>query len=183
MLTTSKKVSETISNRFLDQVEEKYLGKNPIKRFFSKLKFNKFCKETMKASPSFGVLWFFADFIKLAERVYFFNNNKEGSLFSSKSYSIGENGFIINDKENSIKLIVVLNSDLQRVQLEIKRLNGTSMTTEHAFVNNAWTDNREKYDEVLIDNIIGIINSHMVALLKWCWEKKGTFDNYAKSIS
>ena len=43
-----KKVSETKLNRFLDVVEEKYLGKNPIKRWISKYKFNKFCKETMK---------------------------------------------------------------------------------------------------------------------------------------
>ena len=177
-----KKVSETLSNRFLDKVEEKYLGKNPILRFLSKLKFKKFLRETMKSSPSFGVLWLFADFIKLAERIYFFNNNKDGSLFSSKSYSAGTNGFMIMDKENNVRILIVLNSDLQQVQLEVKRLGGTSMITEHTFVNNAWTDDREKYDEVLIDNIIGIINSHMVALLKWCWDKKGTFDNYCIKI-
>jgi hypothetical protein len=157
-------------------VEEKYLGKNPITKFIANYKFNKFCKETMRSSPSLGVLWYFADFVKLAERVYFYGNTKDSSIYSSKSYQSGQNGFIINDKDNELRIVVLLDSDEQSVRVEIKR------TTEHMFINNAWTEDRENYDEVLIDNAIGIINSHMVSLLKWCWNKKGSYDSYSISI-
>jgi len=175
-------VSETSLNRFLDQVEKKYLGLNPFKKILAEWKFNKFCKEVMKSSPSLGVLWFFADFIKLAEKVYFFNNDPNGTIFSSDNYNIGENGFIINDNDHNIKINVKLNSDYQRLVLEVKRLNGTKKITEHRFVNNEWTDDRENYDEILIDNIIGIINSHIVALMKYCWNLKGNFDNINKRL-
>lgn len=177
-----KQVSETKLNRYLDQVETKYLGKNPIKRLISKYKFNKFCKEVMKSSPSLGMLWYFADFIKLAERIYFFNNSKEGSLYSSSNYYIGENGFIINDSIFKIKITVKLNSDDQTTHLEIKHLSGTQLITEHVFKNNSWTDDRQNYDEVLIDNVIGIINSYIVGLMKYCWNMKGNFDNINKSL-
>lgn len=176
-----KKVSETTLNRFLDVVESKYLGKNPIRRYFSKRKFNKFCKETMQSSPSLGILWYFAEFIKLADRVYFYPNSKNGILYSSRSYSAGENGFTINDKDNGIRLVVKLFSDEQCTCIQVTR-EGSSYITEHKFRNNAWTDDRESYDEVLIDNIIGIVNSHIVGLLKWCWNHKGTYDNPNKEI-
>lgn len=172
-----KPVSETKLNRFLDEVEKKYLGKNIIKKWISQYKFNKFCKETMKSSPSLGVLWYFADFIRLAERIYFFNNSKDGSLYSSYTYNIGENGFIINDKDNNVRVTVKLNSDQQKVLLEVNRSSGTGKRTEHCFKDNKWTEDRENYDEVLIDNIIGIINSHIVALMKYCWNAKGSYDN------
>ena len=176
-----KKVSETKLNRFLDVVEEKYLGKNPIKRWISKYKFNKFCRETMKSSPSIGILWYFAEFIKLSERVYFYPNNKDSVLYSSRNYAVGENGFCINDSDNKVKILVKLISDTQGVKVQITR-NASNYTTEHKFVENEWTDDRADYDEVLIDNIIGIINSHIVALLKWCWEKKGNYDRFDKTI-
>lgn len=176
----SKKVSETVSNRFLDKVEEKYIGRNPILRLISRIKFNKFCRDIMKSSPSLGVLWYFADFIKLAERVYFFNNVKDGKLFSSRSYVAGENGFIVNAIEEGVRILVKLDSDTQSVLLEIKRPN--NLTTEHRFINNQWGDDRQDYDEVLIDNIIAIMNSYMVGLLKWCWDRKGNFDSYERKV-
>ena len=179
----NKPVSETKLNRFLDEVEKKYLGKNPFKRIISKWKFDRFCKEVMKSSPSLGVLWFFADFIKLAERIYFFNNSKDGELYSSYSYPIGENGFIINDKDHNISINIKLNSDYQKVIVEVKRLFGTYKSTEHCFINNDWTEDRQNYDEVLIDNTIGIINTYIVGLLRYCWKSKGSYDNINKIIS
>lgn len=172
-----KKVSETILNRFMDQVESKYIGKNPILRLISRIKLNKFCRTILKGSPGLGLMWFFADFIKLAERIYFFNVDKDKGIYSSRSYSAGENGFIINDKEHELKINIKLYSDDNIVKVEVKRNNGTNMTTNFEFDNGQWAESRENYDEVLVDNIIGIINSHMVALTKWCWKRKGTFDN------
>lgn len=176
-----KKLSETKLNRFLDVVEDKYLGKNPFKRFLSNLKFKKFCKETMKSSPSLGILWYFSDFIKLAERVYFYQNTKSNSIYSSRAYAAGENGFILNDKEHALKITVKLLSDNQLVCVQVNR-EGSSYNTEHRFKNDGWDDDKDNYDEVLIDNIIGIINSHMIALTKWCWNQKGSYDNDNKKL-
>lgn len=181
---TKEKSPKTVSNRFMDFIENnKYIGRNPIKRFVANWKFNKFCKKIMGQSPSLGVLWFFADFIKISERVYFFPNRQTGELYSSRSYSIGENGFIINDEAHSIKLNIKLNSDLQRTIIEINRNGGTQATTELTFMNNSWGDDIQPYDEVLVDNVIGLINSYIVGLLRFCWNAKGSYDDIHKIIN
>ena len=171
---------KTISNRFMDFIESKYMGINPIKRLISKFKLNQYCKKIMKQSPSLGVLWLFAEFIKIAERIYFFPNRQGNELYSSRSYNIGENGFVIIDEDHKITINIKLNSDYQRTIVEISRKGGTSSNTELVFVNNSWGDDIELYDEVLVDNIIGIINSHMVALIRYCWEAKGSYDDINK---
>lgn len=178
----TEKVPKTISNRFMDLIETKYIGLNPIKRFIANWKFNKFCKTTMRQSPSLGLLWLFADFIKLAEKVYFFPNKQGNELYSSRSYNIGENGFVIQDEDHGIKLNIKLNSDVQRTIVEISRKEATQSNTELVFMNNSWGDEIEPYDEVLVDNIIGVINSYMVALLKFCWNAKGSYDNINKKF-
>ena len=78
-------------------------------------------------------MWFFADFIKLAEKLYFFNVDKDKGLYSSRSYPAGENGFVINDKEYEIKLMIKLYSDDNTVKVEVKRNNGTNMLTNFLF--------------------------------------------------
>lgn len=178
-----KKVSETTLNRYLDIVEKKYVGSNPILRWWSDLQFKRACKKIQKESPSIGCLWYMADFIKLAERVYFYNNNrKTGFLFSSSSYSAGENGFVINDPDNFLEIVVKLFSDDQMVIVSVKRTNGTNMITEHTFINNQWTGDRQNYDEVLIDNIIGLMNSATISLMQYCYNKKGSFDHIRKEL-
>lgn len=164
------------SNYFMKEIENKYLGRNPFKKMINRWKHRKFINKIRSWSPSVGVLWFFADFIKIAERVYFFNNKNGGPLFSSNSYRYGENGFSIISDHDKVKINCKLYIDDQKVAIEIKRLNGSNMITEHTFQNNTWHYDKDNYDEVLIDNVIGIINKSIIDLVEYCWDRKGSFD-------
>lgn len=173
-----KETKTEYSNYFMAEVESKYMGRNPFKKLACYIKHKRFIKKIRNWSPSIGVLWFFADFIRIAERVYFFDNRKDGALFSSSSYSYGENGFIITSHDDNVKLTCKIYSDDQKVIIEIKRLNGSNLITEHSFQNNEWSydSDRSIYDEVLIDNAIGIINRSMIELVEYCWNHKGSYD-------
>lgn len=164
-------------NTYMDQVELKYIGNNPIKKLISQHKYNKYISRLRKQSHSIGSLWFFADFVKLAERVYFYNNKKDSpnGVYSSNSYHTGENGFIITATDKDVVINCKLYSDTQKVILEAKRLNGTNKITELEF-NGSSPLKTDDYDEVLIDNIIGIINRYIIKVLNFCWYSKGSFD-------
>jgi len=164
------------ANYFMREIETKYTGKNIFKRFKCWRSHRKFIANIRTWSPSIGMLWFFADFIKLSERIYFYDNRKNGRMFSSDGYTYGENGFIINSEHDKLQLTCKLYSDTQKVVIQIKRLNGTNMVTEHVFVDNQWTLDKEKYDEVLIDNVIGIINCAIIELVEYCWDHRGSYD-------
>ena len=165
-------------NFYMDMIASKYTGKNPFKRWWSRKMFIHKCREIQSRSPSFGELWYFSEFIKTAERVYFLNNCQKGIIFSSKSYKAGENGFIIDATEKlSVRIVVKLYSDDSKVIMDIIRTNGSNMSTEHIFINNDWTSDKKEYDELLIDNAIGIINAHIIKLLQYCWDRVGSYDN------
>ena len=167
------------SNMYMQEVERKYLGKNPIKRFFNRMKHKKFLKKISDMSHSIGTLWFFCDFIKLAELIYFFDNKKNSYIYSSSSYSYGENGFIINDeKNNNVVIKCKLFSDDQKILIEVKRTNGSNMITEFSYSNNEWNFNKfdSEYSNVLVDNTLGIINKAIVYLIDFCWYAKGSYN-------
>lgn len=165
-----------VSNYFIKEVESKYLGRNPFKKFTSYLRYKKFIKKVRSWSPSIGSLWFFADFVKLAEKAYFFDNRRDSKIFSSSSYEYGENGFIITDEKSNIRINCKLYTNTQKVMLEVKRLNGSNMTTVHILENGIWNYNPDGCDEILIDNVIGVINSAIIYVFDFCYKRKGNFD-------
>lgn len=131
----------------------------------------KFRKRILEGSPSFGLLWKMADFIKLAEIVFFYNNsikNEEFGLFSSKKYSYGENGFRISTKECII--VLKLFSDSQKVMLEIERKGGDGNKTSLSFIENEWITEPSIYDEMLLEQIIKIINEKIIKLFDYCYD-------------
>lgn len=136
------------------------------KRFNFKLwwKYRKFLKKLKRVSPSFGMLWQMADFIKLLEKVYMYDNSPENELYSSRKYDFGYNGFIISEK--AYKVVVKLESDKQKISIEITRNNGTKMINSYICIDEKWKNEINTDDELLIENVINIITSKFSDLLQ-----------------
>ena len=178
----SGKITKTnFSNGFLNIIDKKYTGFNPIKKWISMIQFRRTCRKVFNTSPSFGQLWSFADFVKLAEEIFFYNNKSGSVLFSSNSYKIGENGFVITSSIDNVIITIKLYSDTQSIVMDIRRTNGTNMTTTLKFKENNWDGTPKESDIILLDNVIGIINRHIVMLLRYCYDRRGSYD-YEKTI-
>ena len=134
-----------------------------------KRKVNKFRNKILEISPSFEVLWEMSNFIKLAEEIFFYDNNVDGSLYSSRSYRDGENGFKIND---ICTVIVKLYEDKKRVNLEIKHNNGVELLSRYSFKDSEWTTDPTIYDEMVLEQIIKIINKHIIDLFDMCYRAR-----------
>lgn len=178
----SGQVSKTnFANGFLNIVDKKYTGFNPIRKLISKIRFRIACRKIFNTSPSFGQLWSFADFIKLSEKIFFYNNKSGGVLFSSSSYKIGENGFVINSDIDKVTITLKLYSDSQTITMDVKRNCGSNMVTTLTFIENDWSEPPDEADIILLDNVIGIINRHILMLLRYCYDRRGSYD-YEKTI-
>lgn len=176
-----KVVKTNFSNGFLNIIDKKYIGHNPILKFISNIRFKRTCRKIFDTSPSFGQLWNFANFIKLAEEIFFYNNKRDSLLYSSASYKAGENGFVITSEADHVIITVKMYSDTQYIAMDVKRTNGTNMLTSIAFKENNWVEEPEESSIILLDNIIGIINRHIIMLLKYCYDRRGSYD-YEKTI-
>lgn len=144
-----------------------------FKYFKQKRRVKKFRKDILDGSPSFGLLWKMADFIKYAEEVFFYDNstkNTEFMLFSSRGYIPGENGFKINHPECFI--IIKLYSDIQRVVIEMSRTKGSGLKNIMAFSNEQWEGEPTAFDEMLLEQLIKIINSSIISLFDYCYSKR-----------
>lgn len=176
-----KITKSNFANGFLNIIDKKYTGFNPIKKLISYISFKRTCRKVFDTSPSFGQLWSFSDFIKLAEEIFFYNNKSGSTLFSSNSYKAGENGFVITSDVDNVIITLKLYSDYQGIIMDIKRTNGTNMISTLKFRENDWEDQPKESDIILLDNVIGIINRHIVMLLKYCYSRRGSYD-YEKTI-
>ena len=176
------KIEKTnFSNGFLNIIDKKYTGFNPVRKLISRIKFILTCRKVFNTSPSFGQLWNFANFVRLAEEIFFYNNKRDSLLYSSASYKAGENGFVITSEIDHVIITVKMYSDSQEIVMDIKRTNGTNMMTTLNFKENAWASPPEEGSIVLLDNVIGIINRHIVMLLRFCYDRRGSYD-YEKTI-
>lgn len=160
------------TNVFMDMIYRKtsFSFLHMLKYFKHKRELKKFERDIMNGSPSFGLLWKMADFIKSAEAVFFYDNslkNSEFGLYSSKGYIPGENGFKINSPD--CLLIVKLYSDSQRVVLEVDRTKGEGMKSHLAFCNEEWEGEPTIYDEMLLEQLIKLINSKIMMLFEHCY--------------
>ena len=164
----------------MEIVQDKYLGKNPFTRWLNRRRYKKACEKIRGKSHTIGSLWFFCEFIRLAESVYFFDNKKGSYVFSSRSYEYGKNGFRINDTDIGVEVACELNSDEQSIQIGIKRMNGSNMVTEFIYQNGQWDfiKGDSAYSRVLIDNAIAIINKAIIHVLDFCWNANGSYDLY-----
>lgn len=160
------------NNIFMDLIYDKckLTPKTFIKYLKHKTKVKKFRKTILNCSPSFNVLWNIADFIKLAEEIFMYDNNidnKDLYLFSSRNYNNGENGFIFNGTEVSIA--IKLFSATNTVLLEIKRKTGSKIKTLLSFENNQWGQNPSFKEEIILESVIEKITSNIIELFDRCY--------------
>lgn len=66
---------------------------------FRWIKYRKFLRLIDKTAPNFIILWHIADFIKILDKIYMYDNNPTNTLYSSNNFNMNENGFVIK-KEN-----------------------------------------------------------------------------------
>lgn len=171
------------SNYFMGIIMNKYRGKNPIAKWLNTRYYKKECKKIKSKSHNLGSLWFFSEFIKLAELYFFFDNKNGAYIYSSRSYKYGENGFVINDTEHNIVLKCTLNADEQEIFINIKRTNGTNLSTDLVHNGQRWRITiDDDCSRVLIDNVIAIINQAIIYVLDFCWSANGSYGIYNSNI-
>lgn len=135
----------------------------------------KFKRDINEGSPSFNILWQMADFIKLAESVFFYKNtqkNNEFGLFSSKNYSTDTNGFRVTDEVNGLRATIKLLHSNKQLMLEIEYLNSDISNKLLSFTNNEWDITPTIYEEMLLEQIIKSINSSILKLFDSCYDKR-----------
>lgn len=160
-------------NIFIECINDK-----PKSNFISKLRYKRkmkyFISNIEKCSPDLGLLWKMADFIKLCEEVYFYDNNPDNpamGLYSSKKYEAGQNGFKIKDEDLGIIILIKLNSNTKYVYLEIHRLK-TGLNTTFSFKNNGEDKSAQSvYSEILIEEVVKIITSKIISLFKYYYNR------------
>lgn len=138
--------------------------------FKYKRNIKKFYKTLNEGSPSFGVLWNFAEFIQYAELIYSYDNNKNEYLFASRDYTPGQRGFKINTPE--LTIICKLWCDTEKIGIDIENKFGYKIKTNYTFIKEKWTIEPTGYDEMYLDRIIDIINAAMIWLTDYCINKK-----------
>ena len=153
-------------NMFIDIIYEKMEARTIFSKWIVYFKMKRFKRVLSTCSPSFHVIWQIADFIKYAERLFFYDNSTKNLLYSSSNYADGENGFKIKDKD--VAIIVKVNKMSGKVTLYIEYLNSSNsskkISTTMEFVNNVWVEDHSKYDEILLENVIRIIYKHVFKL-------------------
>ena len=171
-----KKNNNSVSgiNMFIQMIYEKVPRKfgTLFKYRSHKRKIEKFRRDIHNGSPSFGVLWKMADFIKLAELIFFYDNsiNNKSNLYSSKNYSNDQNGFIIFDEDNNVKIVIKLFNESRRVVLDIERVRKSENSrTCMSFTNDSWDSTPTIYDEMLLEQVIKVINAKMLKLFDDCY--------------
>ena len=145
---------------------------NIFKRIKHRISVRKFRNNILRCSPDFEMLWQMADFIKLSEVIFFYDNsmsNLNDGLYSSKNFPDGQNGFRVFN--NEFKVTIKLLRDSKRVCLELDRLKGDKSKRLMMFTNNTWDTTPTIYDEMLLEQVIKDINCKIINLFDKCYEK------------
>ncbi len=159
-----------MENMFMDIIYKKMMTTNIYQKFKNWIYYRKFMIGLNKISPDFEMLWHFAEFIKLLEITSWYDNSKHNIAFSSKDYSNGENGFIINKESPKMQIIFKLYSKNERISLSIKRDYGHKKNSEMSFINRELVLETPE-DEILMLMVIRIITDTMGTLLKEYYKK------------
>lgn len=166
-------------NYFMDMVSRKYIGWNIFKRIYSHFAFLHECNEISKSSPSLGVLWQFADFIRLSDRIFLLGSDTSNVLYSSDGYDTNNNGFVIRDDSSCTRIVYKLNHRASEVKIEVSKLTTNSKVSnvlcEFTFKNSKLDPSMEKYDDMLVKNIIDITNRNIINRMWMCRYKYGSY--------
>jgi len=167
---------ETTTNVFVNMILNKvaFSWRHLFKYLSHKKELKKFRKKIDEGSPSFGLLWKMADFIKYAEEIFFYDNSLKGNndimLYSSRSFAPGENGFKIVDPRCTITIKLL--SESQKCILEVSRNSGAKLKNTMEFISDNWSGEPTAYDEMLLEQVIKMINSCILKLFDFCYNER-----------
>lgn len=158
-------------NIFLNLINKKTLNKGFFKKIFHKIEVRRFRKTIYNGSPSFVVLWNFADFIKYAEQIFFIDNTNSDKcgIYSSRQYKAAQNGFKITT--NDVIVTIKLFNSTCSVDIEVS-YKKNDLHHQFSFKNEEWINEPSVYDEMLLEEIIKIINFEMIKLFDDCYDKR-----------
>jgi len=159
-----------MENMFMDIIYKKMMTISKYQKIKNWFYYKKFLYDLNKTSPDFNMLWQFADFIKTLEITSWYDNSIHNIVFSSKDFTKGQNGFIINKDSPKMQIIFKLYSKNENITMSIKRNYGHKKNSEISFTNRELVLDTPE-DEILMLNIIKIITDAMGILLKEYYEK------------
>ena len=163
------------SNLFINIIYEKNPLSNIFMKFIHKWKVKRFKQSLSKSSPDFNMLWSMADFIKLAEELFFYNNissvcDDTIGLYSSRSYKLNENGFKLCTSEYT--LVIKLYGNSRRTVLELERNTNVLLKSKLSFKNNEWEEEPNVDSEILLEILIRDIIKHILNLFDFCYDRR-----------
>lgn len=169
--------NKTGLNMFMKYIYDKEPFKisNIFRYLAHKRSVKKFKKNIYEGSPSFNVLWQMADFIKLAESIFFYKNTQKENnfgLYSSRNYAVGTNGFRVSDSNRGLRVTIKLYNESRKALLEIEYLNSEISKQIMSFTDNDWDVTPTAYDEMLLDQVIRSINSSIINLFNHCYNNR-----------
>lgn len=164
-------------NMFMEHIynKEPFKLSNLFKYLKHRKAVKKFRKDISDGSPSFNVLWQMADFIKLAESVFFYKNTQKDSefgLYSSRNYASGTNGFRVTDVANGLRVTIKLFNENKQLLLEVEYMNSDNSKQYLSFKDNEWNVTPTVYDEMLLEQVIKSINFSILNLFDSCYNKR-----------
>lgn len=165
------------SNIFMDPI---YKKDNKFFGLFSYLRLRKTIKYLRTTMPNFALLWQLSDFIKLLEKVYFYNNSQSNVFYSSLKYDIGENGFRFRD--NNVIITFKLHENNNMIMLDISRNKGNNLKSSMEFYDNDTSRGSElnKDDLSLFETCINTIIEESIHLMKYYYKMKGKRNDESK---
>lgn len=161
------------NNIFIDIIYSKVNRsfKHPIKYLKHRIKLNKFKRYINGVSPDFNLLLEMANFVKIAEVVFMYDNRKDtpNKLFSDQYYKGDRNGFSIRTDECYVS--ISLREQNRNVSVELVRTNGNHLKTVQTFKDSEWVTKQTMFNELLLEQTIRIIDKAILELFDWCYRK------------
>lgn len=127
------------------------------------LKMKFFIHKLNKISPDFNMLWEIADFCKILEVVYMYDNSNNSKLYSSTKQTNGMNSFII--KNESCSILYTLDASAKEICIEIKRNIGNKSNSIIRFIDGEAEIKTEDNKHLFI-NLINWLMDDVVELIE-----------------
>lgn len=164
-------------NMFMKHIysKEQFKLQNLFKYIKHKRAVKKFKKDIDDGSPTFNVLWQMADFIKLAESIFFYKNTQKDSefgLYSSRNYATGSNGFRVTDTNSCLRVTIKLFNENKQLLLEVEYMGSDNPKKYLSFTDNEWDSTPTVYEEMLLEQVIKCINYNILRLFDSCYAKR-----------
>lgn len=151
------------NNIFARHLYDKDKNKFRLLQWF---RYKRFLRLIDKSVPSFDILWQIADFIKILEQVFLYDNSPIKEMYSSDKYKPNENGFVV--KKYNYTITIKLYEDDKSIAIQVDRGNKKASTSMKFREGDPLEDGNNEHVLKLIENIENIImNSAKELFIKY----------------